>query len=110
VAAELAALNNPDGEKSETSPFAEFSDLDPFFALTQNLNYRFAKVKSTYYYLLNFFLPTNACLSLNQVVRCFSERRLMFRLTYGLVDGGSTSSEGQNSSLLQPSKNIPHVW
>jgi hypothetical protein len=42
---------NPNCEKSRTSPFAEFSDLDPFFALTQNLNYKSAKVKT---YLVMF--------------------------------------------------------
>jgi hypothetical protein len=41
VAAQVAALENPNCEKSGTSnfpEFPEFSDLDPLFALTQNLN------------------------------------------------------------------------
>jgi hypothetical protein len=45
VAAQAAALENPNCEKSGTSDFPEFPefpDLDPLFALTQNLNCMFA--------------------------------------------------------------------
>jgi hypothetical protein len=44
VAAQAAALENPNCEKSGTSDFPEFPedpefpDLDPLFAMTQNLN------------------------------------------------------------------------
>jgi hypothetical protein len=47
VVAELAALENPNCEKFGTSPFADFLDLDPLFALTQNLNYKFVKIKTS---------------------------------------------------------------
>ena len=42
MAAKLATLENPNCKKSGISSLL---DLDPFFAQTQNLNYKFAKVK-----------------------------------------------------------------
>ena len=40
----------------------------------------------------------------------FFRRLSIFGLTCWLVDGGSTSSGGQKSLLLQTSKDLAHVW
>jgi hypothetical protein len=88
----------------------EISGSDPLFALTQNLNFRSAKVRVSFISCLpNFALPTTARLSPKLSGAVLLRCRSLFGVARGSADGGSTASGGQNSSLLQPDENPPHI-